>query len=130
MSAADEREILIPIPPGGIREMLARKFSPDAAAAGYQDARAEAHTACRRLGLLFGRPVDDNQLLLGDMVLKAYVGGWEACESRLGSPDMADAIALALDLPQSVLERRPGESDRQFKVRAVQQVVAYGLAKR
>lgn len=96
----------------------------------YEDARAEAHTASRRLGLLFGRPVEDRDLSVGDMVTKAYVGGWEACESRMAAPDMADAIAQAIELPASVLERRPGESDRQFTVRAVQQVVAYGLAKR
>lgn len=96
----------------------------------YEDARVEAHTACRRLGLLFGRAVEDRDLSVGDMVTKAYVGGWEACESRLASPDMADAICQALELPSSVLERRPGESDHQLQVRAVQQVVAYGLAKR
>lgn len=131
MSAADSRELLAPgVTREGVRAALARKLEPFAVAAGYEDARAEAHTACRGLGLAFGRPVDNRQALIGDMVRLAYDGGFEACESRLGSPDMADAIALALDLPQSVLERRPGESDRQFKVRAVQQVVAYGLAKR
>lgn len=107
-------------------------FPPTATAfTTYEDARVEAHTACRRLGLLFGRPIDGGlQQQVGDMVRSAYVGGWQACENRLDSPDTADAIAQALDLPESVLERRPGESDRQLKVRAVQQVIAYGLAKR
>lgn len=48
----------------------------------------------------------------------------------MASPDMADAIAQALDDPKSVFDRNPGESDHQYTVRAVQQVVAYGLAKR
>lgn len=130
VSAADEQELLIPIPRRGVREMLARKYAPDAATAGYQDARVEAHTACRGLGLLFGRPLDNRQLEIGDMVRTAYAGGFGACESRMASPEIADAIAQALEVPETVLERRSGESDRQFKVRAVQQVVAYGLAKR
>jgi hypothetical protein len=114
-----------------VRTILERLLGPTPTAeATYEDARAEAFTACRRLGLLFGRQVDHPQQQLGDMVRTAYVGGWEACESRLDSPDVADAIAQALDLPESVLERRPGESDRQLRVRAIQQVVAYGLAKR
>lgn len=93
MSAADEREFVIPMSAARIRANLARKFAPAALAAGYDD-------------------------------------GWRACESRLASPDMADAIANAIDLPQSVVERRQGESDRQLQVRAIQQVIAYGLAKR
>jgi hypothetical protein len=110
-----------------MKRIIAQVFGPFPS---YEDARAEAHTACRRLGLLFGRPVDSRQLEIGDMVRTAWVGGWEACESRLVSPDMADAIAHAIDLPSAVLEHRPGESDRQLRVRAIQQVIAYGLAKR
>lgn len=110
---------------------LARIYgAPATAGTTYEDGRAEAHTACRRMGLLFGRPVDDHVMSIGDMVRTAYVGGWEACESRLASPDLADAIAQALTTPATVLERGPGESDQQHQVRAIQQVVAYGLAKR
>lgn len=50
----------------------------------YEEARAEAHTACRQLGLLFGRPVDDRDLSVGDMVTKAYVGGWEGVRVSYG----------------------------------------------
>lgn len=96
----------------------------------YEDARAEAFTACRGLGLLFGRQADGPRQEIGDMVRAAYAGGWNACEFRLASPDIADQIARAMDLPASVIERRPGESDRQFQVRAIQQVIAYGLAHR
>jgi hypothetical protein len=130
VSAADEQEVIYQLPATGLRAALARIWAPGGVAAGYGDARAEALTACRGLGLLFGRPIDNQHQEIGDMVRTAYDGGYRACESRLDSPEMADAIAHALDLPSSVLERRAGESDHQLQVRAIQQVIAYGLAKR
>lgn len=110
---------------------MARLIGPAATAAEtYDDARLEAHSACRRLGLLFGKHEGDKLRLVGDLVRTAYVGGFRACETRLDSPDLADQIATALHTPAEVLERLPGESDDRHRVRAVQQVVAFGLAKR
>lgn len=96
----------------------------------YEDARAEIVAAIRNLGLLFGSHPDDADRSIRDLVTAAYCGGWKACEARLDSPDMADAIRTALETPAAVLEQRGGESTYQWQVRAVQQVVAYGLAKR
>lgn len=96
----------------------------------YSDARTEVMQAVRNLGLLFGRHPGDAGLPLGDFVVAAYRGGWQACESRIDSPDMAAAISTALASPELVLERLPNESVENWKVRAVRQVVAYGPAKR
>lgn len=96
----------------------------------YADARAEVVARIRNLGLLFGSHPDDAARPLGDLVTAAYRGGWNACEARLDSPDMADAIRTALETPAAVLEQHAGESTYHWQVRAVQQVVAYGLAKR
>lgn len=96
----------------------------------YEDAREEVLTAVRNLGLLFGRHHDDADRPIGDLVTAAYRGGWNSCEARLTSPDMADAICTALETPAAVLEQLSGESTHHWQVRAVQQVVAYGLAKR
>lgn len=96
----------------------------------YSDARTEVMQAVRNLGLLFGRHPGDAGLPLSDFVVAAYRGGWRACEKRLDSPDLADAIATALETPAAVLEKLDHESDHRHRIRAVQQVVAYGLAKR
>lgn len=96
----------------------------------YDDARLEAQKACRNLGLLIGRHESDADREVGDLVRDAYVGGWKACETRLDSPDMADAISTAMETPAAVLEQLPGEPQHRWQVRAVQHVVAYGLAKR
>lgn len=111
--------------------IMDRFRAPATAAPSYEDAREEVVTAVRNLGLLFGRlppPAADRPI--GDLVTAAYRGGWNACEARLISPDMADAICTALETPAAVLEQLAGESTHHWQVRAVQQVVAYGLAKR
>lgn len=96
----------------------------------YRTAWAEAQLALERLGLLFGRHPKDADLPIGDLVVAAYRGGWLACEGRIDSPDMGDAICTALETPELVLEQLPNESEANWRVRAVRQVVAYGLAKR
>lgn len=111
-------------------EKMAASLQAAAVAAAVATSRAEVVQAVRRLGLLFGRHPDDAELPLGDFVVAAYRGGWQACEGRMDSPDMADAIATALETPSDVLEQLPNESLERWKVRAVRQVVAYGLAKR
>lgn len=88
----------------------------------------EARTVCRNLGL----DVDNehwDKADVGDFIRLAYAGGYKACEARLASRDVADGIARAMDLPESILERDANESDARWKVRAVQQVVAYGVPK-
>lgn len=96
----------------------------------YRTAWAEAWLALERLGLLFGRHPQDGEAPIGDLVVAAYRGGWQACETRLDSPEMSDAISTALATPELVLERLANESMHRWQVRAVRQVVAYGLAKR
>lgn len=125
MTAEGDRELVIRSRPG-VRILFSRLLGTS-----YEDARAEAHEAGRRLGLLFGRPrLGSDPMPVGDYVRRAYVGGWTACETRLDSPEMADAIATALETPTAVLEQLPNESDHRHQIRAVRQVVAYGLAKR
>lgn len=94
----------------------------------YVDARTEARTLCRNLGM----DVDNEHwdgAEIGDFIRLAYAQGWQACESRLASPDMADAIAQALNTPASILERKAGEPDLAWTVRTVQLVVAHGVPK-
>lgn len=93
----------------------------------YVDARTEARNLCRNLGLDVENEHWD-KASIGDFVRLAYAQGYVACETRLASPDIADVIAQALDDPGSVLERTStSESVPRWSVRAVQQVVAYGM---
>lgn len=103
---------------------------PPAGAPTYAEARAEVIAAIRNLGLLFGSHPDDADRSISDLVTAVYSGGWNACESRLDSPDVADAICTALETPAAVLEQNAGESMHHWQVRAVQQVIAYGIPKR
>jgi hypothetical protein len=64
---------------------------------------------------------------LADAVRYVYAQGWLACEARLASPNMADAIDLAITTPAAVVERRPGQSDHGWTIHAVQQTVAHGV---
>lgn len=92
---------------------------------GRVDALTEALQVAERLGLDILAPMDP-----GDLVRFVYAQGWQGCEKRLGATDIADEIDQALREPGRVLERRSGESEHGWQVRAVQQVVAYGMAKR
>lgn len=95
----------------------------------YTAARTEARTLCRNLGL----DVDNEHwdtAEVGDFLRLAYAGGFQACESRINSPDMSDAIALAVEEPGKVLERVPAHrSVVGHVVAAVQRVVVYGVPK-
>lgn len=92
----------------------------------YVDARTEAATLCRNLGLDVTNEHWD-AASVGDFVRLAYAQGWKACESRLAAPDTADAIAHALNDPASIVERNPADTEHRLTVRAVQQAVAYGI---
>lgn len=95
----------------------------------YVDARTEARNLCRNLGLDVENEHWD-KASIGDFVRLAYAQGYVACETRLASADVADVIAQAIDDPGSVLERtNTSESVPRWSVRAVQQVVAYGMPK-
>lgn len=89
---------------------------------GYADAVAEAMGVVEALGLDLLGPLD-----AADLIRFAYAQGWQAAEKRMGAPDMADQIDLAMRTPDAIVERRPGETPHGHEVRAIQQVVAYGV---
>lgn len=94
----------------------------------YVDARTEARQLCRNLGL----DVDNEHwdgAGVGDFIRLAYAEGWKACESRITSPDVGDAIALALRTPTVILGGESGLGMPTLVVRAVQRAVAYGVPK-
>lgn len=94
----------------------------------YVDARTEARQLCRNLGL----DVDNEHwdgASVGDFIRLAYAQGWKACESRIISPDVGDAIALALRTPTAILGGDSGLGMPTMVVRAVQRAVAYGVPK-
>ncbi len=92
---------------------------------GYTDAIAEGIGVCQALGVSPLGPLD-----AGDLIRFAYAQGWQAAEKRIGAPDVADLIDLALRTPDAMIEKREGETLHGHQVRAVQQVVAYGVPKR
>lgn len=95
----------------------------------YIDARTEARTLCRNLGLDVDNEHWDGSSV-SDFIRLAYAQGYVACESRIGSPDMADAIALAIESPELVIEPLfLGQKPQAHVVRAVQQAVTYGVPK-
>lgn len=98
-------------------------------AAGYIPDRTEARALCRQLGL----DVDNehwDQAGIADFIRLAFDAGTKANQSRLASPDMADAIYTALKTPAAVLPREPSHEDiEHWTVRAIQQAVAYGVPK-
>lgn len=95
----------------------------------YVDARQEARDLCRNLGLDVDNPHWD-QAAVGDFLRLAYAEGWKACESRINSPDMADALAVAVSTPGAVVERTPKHQCMTGHiVKAVQRVVVYGVPK-
>jgi hypothetical protein len=95
----------------------------------YVDARTEARNLCRNLGL----DVDNqhwDSASVGDFIRYAYAQGWKACESRLSSPDIAEAIAVAIEHPDTVVDPLfSNESVVAHKVRAVQRAAVHGVPK-
>jgi hypothetical protein len=95
----------------------------------YVDARTEARTLCRDLGLDVTNQHWDTATV-GDFLRLAYAGGWKGCEARINSPDVSDAIALAVEHPERVVDRVPAHwSVVGHVVAAVQRVVVYGAPK-
>lgn len=93
----------------------------------YIDARQEARDLCRNLGIDVDNPHWDGAAV-GDFLRLAYAEGWKACESRINSPDMADALAVAVSTPGAVVERTPKHQGLvAHVVAAVQRVVVYGV---
>ena len=96
-----------------------------------QDVRADVVDACTKLG------VDLNQdhvdaLTVADLVRLAYREGVRATEQRLMSPDVADAIALAIECPEMVVTEPgyiSGTGRVRWQVAAVQQAAVYGVPK-
>jgi hypothetical protein len=96
----------------------------------YVDGRTEAAATCRALGLDVTNEHWDTAGI-ADFIRLAYAQGWSACERRLDAPDMADGIYQAIHDPESILPRQNvSETVARWTVRAVQQVVAYGVPKR
>lgn len=94
----------------------------------YADARTDAVMACRAVGVDLDEQYTPN-LSAADLVMLAFAAGSKAGEARLAAPDIADAIAGAIATPGGILERESGESESRHVVRAVQQVIAYGVPK-
>jgi hypothetical protein len=95
----------------------------------YADARVEARDLCRNLGL----DVDNehwDKAAVADFIRLAYAQGYVACEKRLASPDVADAIALAIEHPERICTDPgyiTGTSALRWQVIAVQQAAVYGV---
>lgn len=95
----------------------------------YVDARVEARDLCVNLGLDV-RNAHWDGASVADFLRLAYAQGWKACEARIASPDMADAIALAIASPELVIDPLfLGQKPEAHVVRAVQQAVTYGVPK-
>lgn len=92
----------------------------------YQDAMYEALDQVHKLGLdadlAMPSPAQRDP---SDVVRYVYAQGWLACESRLASPDLADLIYQAITNPASIIE--VGDRGTSHQVRAVQQIVTYGV---
>ena len=94
----------------------------------YADALTEAHAIARSLGLIPGfMPLEQVWSNVADLVRATYAKGWLACESRMDSRDMADAIDGAIRTPSAVVEKLPGESVNRHVIRAIQHAVVYGV---
>lgn len=91
----------------------------------YTDAMQEARQMCRNLGLDIGAGSEASLYDLGSLIRYVYAQGWLACETRLASPNMADAIDLAITTPAAIVEQNAGESIHRWTIRAIQQAVAH-----
>lgn len=118
-----------PAPAASLEEFIPGPFPPIATnrELGYTDAVAEALKVCEGLGIKVLAPLG-----AGDLTRFVYSQGWLACEGRRwrinpASTDMADLIHQALNSPGTITEKVVGESTNHHLVRAVQQVVTYGV---
>ena len=90
--------------------------------------RGEIIEACVKLGVDLNLDYPD-ALTVSDLVRLAYREGVRATEQRLMSPDVADAIAVAIETPEKVVDD-PGDIRKfSWQVRAVQQAAVYGVPK-
>lgn len=97
----------------------------------YIDARTEARALCRNLGL----DVDNEHwdgASVSDFIRLAYAQGWKACETRINSPDIADAIMMAIQNPGAIVDQPGylgGTGEIRWQVQAVQRAVVHGVPK-
>lgn len=95
------------------------------------DVRGDVIDTCVKLGVDLN-PDHVDALTVADLVRLAYREGVRATEQRLMSPDVADAIAVAIECPEMVVTE-PGYISGTGKVRwqvaAVQQAAVYGVPK-
>jgi hypothetical protein len=101
---------------------------PEPPQATYNDATAEAIAVLVNFGL---NPLPDD-VAVADLIRLAYVHGWQACEKRLSSPDVADAIAVAIEHPGRVCTEPGyvgGAGQLRWQVQAVQRAAVYGVPK-
>lgn len=85
--------------------------------------------ACVKLGVDLDQAHVD-ALTVADLVRLAYREGVRATEQRLMSPDVADAIALAMEFPEKVVTEPGGlvgNGKFQWQVAAVQQAAVHGV---
>lgn len=91
--------------------------------------RDQVVDACTKLGVdLTSAHVD--ALTVADLVRLAYREGVRATEQRLMSPDVADAIAVAIECPEMVVTEPgyiSGTGRVRWQVAAVQQAAVYGV---
>lgn len=88
--------------------------------------------ACVKLGVDLNT-VHTDALTIADLVRLAYREGVRATEQRLMSPDVADAIAVAIETPEKVVAEAPGyisgTGRLRWQVLAVQQAAVHGVPK-
>jgi hypothetical protein len=105
---------------------IAAPYTPPREPQEYIDARTEARRLCSNLGLDVTNQHWDTAGI-GDFVRLAYAGGFQACEFRIGSADMADALAVAVGTPAAVVDRDTRAGMVAHIVCAVQRVLVYGV---
>lgn len=99
---------------------------------GYAQARTESLEVLARLGA--EPPLDGVSPEVADLVRQAYALGWAACEKKVLASDTADAVAIALDHPELVVEKPDyaagqGTGNLRWQVRAAQHAAVYGVPK-
>ncbi len=91
--------------------------------------RDQVVDACVKLGVELNADHVD-ALSVADLVRLAYREGVEATEKRLMSPDVADAIAVAIEDPAKVIQMDKTESlQLHWRIRAIQRAAVYGVPK-
>lgn len=96
----------------------------------YVDARTEAAATCRNLGLDITN-VHWDTVSIADYVRLAYAQGFAACVNKVESPDIADAIAVAIEKPREIIDAPGGafRTELVHQVAAVQRAAIYGVPK-